>query len=171
MKLPRTLRLDPSDVFVFDRAAEPGEFAVSGAFAFANIDPSTMSHKARVAMRSGFMGVDSLGWSTLVEVADGDAEAMAARLAAQLVRHFGAPDLATALVAAREEVAFAASLCDLPLGTVVAVSRTMGEDGLSEQFRTLTARADRAPPVFALVESDEDPDHVDLTHLLQEGRP
>ncbi|MEY3552369.1 MAG: hypothetical protein RL735_717, partial [Pseudomonadota bacterium] len=30
MKLPRTLRLDPSDTFVFARAAEPGEWAVSG---------------------------------------------------------------------------------------------------------------------------------------------
>jgi len=34
MKLIRTIRLDPSDTFVFERAAEPGEWAVSGAFAF-----------------------------------------------------------------------------------------------------------------------------------------
>ena len=32
MKLLRTIRLDPSDTFVFERAAEPGEWAVSGAF-------------------------------------------------------------------------------------------------------------------------------------------
>jgi len=31
MKLLRTIRLDPSDKFVFDEAAEPGEWAVSGA--------------------------------------------------------------------------------------------------------------------------------------------
>ena len=166
MKLPRALRLDPSDMFVFDRAAEPGEWAVSGAFVFNNADVATLDHKARVALRSGFLGVESLGWSTLVEVAEGDSEQVAQALARQLMKHFGAPDMAHALTAAREEVAFAASLCDLPLGTGVAVHRTMGLEGLAEQFRTLTARADRAPPVFALVESDEDPDHVDLTRLV-----
>ena len=39
MKLLRTIRLDPSDTFVFERAAEPGEWAVSGAFAFWHSDP------------------------------------------------------------------------------------------------------------------------------------
>ena len=34
LKLPRTIRLDPSDTFVFERAAEPGEWAVSAAFVF-----------------------------------------------------------------------------------------------------------------------------------------
>ncbi len=172
MKLLRTLQLDPSDRFVFERTAEPGEYAVSGAFVFATTDPATLSHKGRVALRSGFLGVTTLGWSTLAEVCDGDAEAVARALAEKLCAHFGAPDLPTALVAAREEVAFAASLCDLPIGTVIAVQRTMAEAGLSERFRTLTPRADRTAPVFALVESDDDdPDHVDLTRLLEEGRP
>jgi hypothetical protein len=168
MKLPRTLRLDPSDTFVFDRAAEPGEWAVSGAFVFRNADPATLSRKARVALRSGFLGVDSLGWSTLVEVAEGEAETVARTLAARLVAHFGAPDLEAALPAAREEVAFAASLCDLPLGTVIAVHRISGPEGLVERFRTLTARTDQAPPVFALVETNDDPDHMDLTKLVEE---
>jgi hypothetical protein len=171
MKLPRALRLDPSDLFVFDRTAEPGEWAVSGAFVFANADPATLGRKALVALRSGFLGVESLGWSTLVEVAEGDAEAVAIRLARQLVAHYGAPDLVTALAAAREEVAFAASLCDLPLGTVVAVHRALGPDGLAERFRTLTARADRAPPVFALVETDEAAEPIDLTRLVGESHP
>jgi len=34
MKLLRAIRLDPSDTFVFERVAEPGEWAVSGAFMF-----------------------------------------------------------------------------------------------------------------------------------------
>ena len=33
-KLLRTIRLDPSDAFVFTRAAEPGEWAVPGTFLF-----------------------------------------------------------------------------------------------------------------------------------------
>ncbi len=169
MKLPRTLRLDPSDTFVFERAAEPGEWAVSGAFVFARADQAGLGRKARVAMRSGFLGVDSLGWSTLVEVAEGEAEPVARRLAAQLVAHFGAPDLAAALPAAREEVAFAASLCDLPVGSVIAVHRTLGAEGLVERFRTLTARPEQAPAVFALIATDDDPDHIDLTRLMGEG--
>lgn len=171
MKLPRTLQLDPSDKFVFERTAQPGEWAVSGAFVFAPSDPATLSHKARVALRSGFLGVESLGWSTLVEVAEGDADHVARLLADQLLTRFGAPNAAVALAAAREEVSFAASLCDLPLGTVIAVQRTMTDTGLEERFRTLSPRADQAPPVFALVETDEEPHPVDLTHLLGDPIP
>ena len=171
MKLPRTLRLDPSDRFVFDRAAEPGEWAVSGAFVFhGEAEPAT--HKARVALRSGFLGIDSLGWSTLVEVTEASAAEYAAAeamLAARLRTHFGAPDAAAAQAAAREELAFAASLCDLPAGTVVAVHRLWSDGGITERFRTLTRRAYRAAPVFApvfaLVESDEAAEAVDLRHL------
>ncbi|MEJ2378941.1 MAG: DUF6505 family protein, partial [Pseudolabrys sp.] len=46
MKLLRTIRLDPSDTFVFDPVAEPGEWAVSGAFAFWGGVPSTLEGKA-----------------------------------------------------------------------------------------------------------------------------
>jgi hypothetical protein len=35
VKFLRTIRFDASDDHVFDRAAEPGEWAVSGAFEFA----------------------------------------------------------------------------------------------------------------------------------------
>ena len=42
MNLPRALRLDASDHFVFSRAAEPDEWCVSGAFAFAQADPATL---------------------------------------------------------------------------------------------------------------------------------
>ena len=49
MKLLRTIRLDPSDTFVFERAAEPGEWAVSGAFAFAQVDATRLEGKARAA--------------------------------------------------------------------------------------------------------------------------
>ena len=57
VKLLRTIRLDPSDTFVFERAAEPGEWAVSGAFVFADDDPAKLEGKARAAFRCGFLGV------------------------------------------------------------------------------------------------------------------
>ena len=39
MKLARTIRLDVSDTNVFTAAAKPGEWAVTGTFAFADSDP------------------------------------------------------------------------------------------------------------------------------------
>ena len=74
MKLLRTIRLDPSDTFVFERAAEPGEWAVSGAFVFSDDDPATLEGKARSAFRGGFLGVASLGWSTLVQIVEASEE-------------------------------------------------------------------------------------------------
>ena len=64
VKLPRTIRLDPSDRFVFEPAAEPGEWAVSGAFLHADVDPDSLDGKQRTALRSGFLGVSSFGFST-----------------------------------------------------------------------------------------------------------
>ena len=70
MKLLRTIRLDPSDTFVFDRAAEPGEWAVTGAFVFWNA--IRRRSKARRARRfaAGFSALQSLGWSTLVQIVE-----------------------------------------------------------------------------------------------------
>ena len=48
LKLPRTIRLDPSDTFVFERAAVSGEWAVSGAFVFWNLDPASLGQKALI---------------------------------------------------------------------------------------------------------------------------
>ena len=169
MKLPRTMRLDPSDNFVFERAAEPGEWAVSGAFVFHGVDAASLGRKARVALRSGFLGIASLGWSTLVEVAEGDDAVVVEQLADQLMAAFGAVDRASALEAARAEVAFAAALCDHPLGTLIAVHRTPGPEGLAEQFRTLVARADRAALPF-VAPGEDDQDHIDLTRLVERDR-
>ena len=47
MKLLRTIRLDPSDTFIFERAAEPGEWAVSGVFAFWHRDPAALEEARR----------------------------------------------------------------------------------------------------------------------------
>ena len=95
MRLLRTIRLDPSDTFVFERAADPGEWAVSGAFAFWNDDAARLEGKARSAFRGAFLGVESLGWSTLVQIVEAgeaDRAALVETLARQLVAHFGAPD-------------------------------------------------------------------------------
>ncbi len=172
MKLLRTIRLDPSDTFVFERAAEPGEWAVSGAFAFAPVDTAELAGKARAAFRSGFLGIESLGWSTLVEVVEAsvaDRDAAVERLAQQLVDHFGAPDLATARPAAAEEIAFAASLSEHPKGMLAAVARTSEEGGIREAFRTLTPSIGRKPlNAYAFLEvvgEEEEAIDLDLANL------
>jgi len=184
LKLPRTIRLDPSDTFVFERAAEPGEWAVSGAFVFWNRDPSSLGQKQRVALRSGFLGIDSLGWSTLTIVTDAteaDRQAMVECLSEQLLEKFGAPDLEAARGAAEEEVAFAASLCDHPAQTLLAVQRSIENGEIRERFRTLKPReaaadADRLHAhasafTFHEVEGDDEPaEEVDLLGLIGTGR-
>src|SRR5258708_38407692 len=149
LRFPRTIRLDPSDTFVFERAAEPGEWAVSGAFVFWNRDLAALGQKQRVALRSGFLGVESLGWSTLAivtEAREADRLAMIERLASQLLEKFAAPDLNAARVAAEEEVAFAASLCDHPAQTLLAVQRSVENGEIREGFRTLNPPQAPAAP-------------------------
>jgi hypothetical protein len=142
VKLLRTIRLDASDTFVFDAAAEPGEWAVSGAFVFWDKDPVTLDGKKRAAFRSGFLGVNSLGWSTLVqtvETTEAERAVLVELLAERLVHHFGAPTIAAAKAAAEEEVAFAQSLCTVPQDSVVAVHRTYEDGAVRESFRTAAA--------------------------------
>ena len=184
LRFPRTIRLDPSDTLVFERAAEPGEWAVSGAFVFWNQDPDTLGQKQRVALRSGFLGIDSLGWSTLAivtEATEADRQAMVDRLAAQLLEKFGAPDLEAARLAAEEEVAFAAALCHHPSQTLLAVQRSVENGEIRERFRTLKPReaavggdrlhAHASAFTFHEVEGDIEPgEEVDLLGMIRNDR-
>jgi hypothetical protein len=185
MKLPRTIRLDPSDTFVFERAAEAGEWAISGSFLFADSDPDMMSPKERTAFRSGFLGVRSLGFSTLavvVEASEADRAAAVETLAAGFLS-LGAPDAMQARRAAEDELTFAASLCDHPEGTLLALERTMQEGEIRERFRSLQAReslpgADKLHAMsraftFHEIEGEEPSvdERVDLVGLMQkEGK-
>jgi hypothetical protein len=178
--LPRTLRLDPSDTVIFPDAAEPGEWAVPGGFAFWNEPPEALSGKRRQAFRGGFLGLTSFGWSTLVEVAEAteaDHAVALAALALHIRTHHGAPDDAAAEAAAREELGFAESLCDHPPGTVLALSRSIEEGQVRERFRTLHRREQphtqfTSLPVFAVVESEDEPvEHPDLTQFAKPTPP
>ena len=178
MKLLRTIRFDPSDTYVFEQAADPGEWAVSGAFVFWNRDPTALEGKARTAFRSGFLGVSTFGWSTLVQIVDAtesDRLAVVDRLAEQLVSKFGAPTRGDAVAAAEEEIAFAESLCNQPSDTLVAVHRTFEDGAVRESFRTLRAR-DGAKPAraFSFLEvedQDEQPaEEVNLVGMADRER-
>lgn len=175
MKLLRSIRLDASDTFVFEKAAEPGEWAVSGVFVFWNRDPQTLEGKARTAFRSGFLGISTLGWSTLVQIVEAsedDRPAVIDILAKQLVANFGAPTIDDAIVAAEEELAFVESLCTQPNDTLIAVHRTFEDGTVRESFRTLRPRSGAKPArafSFLEVEGEDDAagDQVNLISMTE----
>jgi len=172
VKLLRTIRLDQSDTFVFEHAAEPGDWAVSGAFAFWASDPARLEGKARSAFRSGFLGVGSHGWSTLVQIVEASADDRAGLvdlLARRLIEHYGAPDMDAARAAAEEEVTFAESLATQPADTLVAVHRTCEDGEVRESFRTLHRREGATPArafSFMEVEGEEDEEPGEQIDLI-----
>ena len=95
-------------------------------------------------------------------------------LARYVHEHLGAPGRDEARAAAEQEVAFAASLCEHPQDTLIAVHRTFEDGAIRETFRSLRSRGARKPMrafSFLEVEGEEDPDEtVDLTNLARGGR-
>ncbi|HSM43309.1 MAG TPA: DUF6505 family protein [Afifellaceae bacterium] len=143
-RLLRTIRFDDSDDHVFPKAARPDEWAVSGAFVFAADEPEELAGKRRQAFSNGFLAIGSFGWSTFASVAeidDADLDGLVDRLSAHLVKHFGAPDKASAAPFALAEVEFVADLCrDAPINTLLAVRREHNEAGeVHETFRKIEA--------------------------------
>jgi Family of unknown function (DUF6505) len=176
IRLLRTIRLDPSDTFAFEEAAEAGEWAVPGSFMFWDEDVAQLAGKRRIAFRSGWLGLSSFGWSTIAVVVEATAQerADAVRgLAEHLVSRHGAPGLGAALAAADEEIAFAESCAQHPPQTLVVIHRTLDGDGaVREQFRTVRAGLpfdkDSMSRVFTFleVEGGEEPEErVDLASL------
>lgn len=160
MKFPRAIRLDSSDARVYAVAAEPGEWAVPGGFLFAGRDPEELPPKDQLALRNGWLGTQSFGWTSLVEVAEIDEAAFFAvveRLARHFVAALGAPDYPTALLAARETADDAAALCDHKVHTLLAVEREPGESGLIERFRVIAPeRATDHARIWQIVPDDDE---------------
>lgn len=158
-KLLRCLRVDASDERVFPRAAAPGEWAIPGAFAFADAEPGEMTRQQRQAFANGFLGLESFGWSTLVTVAEITPERLdqlIEALAERLLNEFGAPSRAEAVAAAREEIDFAASLCHHPLNTLLALERTFDDDIIREKFRVVEPPRDKPHARIWNIVADDD---------------
>ena len=161
MLYPKTIRFDQSDEYVFERAANAGELAVSGAFAFQDTDPACWSGKRRQAFACGLLGTESFGWSTFVaiaEVKEADYQAMISRLAQHFLDRYGAPDRAAADAAARAEAEFAAGLCEHKVNTLLAVERELGDEGIVERFKVVSPpkRDLMAGKVWQIVAEDGD---------------
>lgn len=144
-QLPRAIRLDASDLSIFDAAAEPGEWAVPGSFSFLSSAPEILAGKRRAAFANGFLGTASFGWTTLVTVehaSDEDVARVTEALALHFVFMHGAPSIEAARTVAEREVTFARAICDHPPGTILTINRRFDGDELVEQFKTITPDRD-----------------------------
>ena len=141
MKLARTIRFDESDDNVFERTAQPDEWAISGAFEFSNWSEADLTGKARQAFANGWLGLESFGRSTFVAVAEiTDAEYAAAEdaLARHFVNTYGAPDVEAARPVAAEELNYMRTMCeDHDANALLIVERSLVEAGVSEAFRVI----------------------------------
>ena len=146
-RLPRAIRLDSSDASVFAVAARPGEWAVAGGFLFVGAAAEEFSPSRHHAFASGFLGTESFGWTTFVQVStatDADVEAVTEALTAYFQRELGAPSRHEARAAAERETRFAASLCDHPVGTLLTVARRFVGEDVAEHYATITPHDDLA---------------------------
>lgn len=137
-KMLRCARLDDSDEEVFEHAAQAGEWAIPGSFEFLDDDESSLTGKRLQAFRSGFLGLQGFGRSTLVSIASASDEQIVEaveRLSEHLLERYGAPDRAAARQAACSEIEYAESLCEYEVGTLIAVERELTERGVEERFK------------------------------------
>jgi len=141
VRLARTLRFDESDERVFETAAEPGEWAISGAFEFSDWTAGHLAGKARQAFANGWLGLDSFGRATFVAVAriePAEYAALAEHLARYFVDRYGAPSLDAARPVAEDELRFMREMCeDHDPNTLLVVARELVEAGVSESFRAI----------------------------------
>lgn len=142
MRLLRTIRFDDTDDNIFGIAAGPDEWAISGAFAFVDVDPETIEGKEKQAFRNGWLGLSNFARATFVSVADAgndDYEQCCDQLAEHLINVYGAPGKAEAQDAAKSEIDFTADFCsNVPINTLFAVLREFDTQGaIHEEFRII----------------------------------
>jgi len=110
----------------------------------------------------------------IVDADDQDRLAAIDTLAKQLVTHFGAPTIEDAVAAAKEEFEFAASLCNHPLDTLIAMHRSHDGGEIREAFRTLRPKDGPKPMrafAFLDVEGEDEPaDEVDLAAMAKDKK-
>ena len=154
MKLLKTIRFDASDERVYELAAAPEEWAVSGAFTFAGLAPEADRRQDETGLRQRLSRPLQLRPLDLCHRGRSEARGPGGgrgRLAQHFVAAHGAPGLEAALPAAKEEARFVLDLCrDAPINTVFTVRRTRDAQGqIKEEFRTI--RPPTGEPLHAKV--------------------
>lgn len=144
MNFARVIRLDESDVNVFSTAAEPGEWAIPGSFAFLRWTEEDLTGKAAQEFACGWLGLESYGRATIVAVTpitEPERNTLIETLARHFVEAWGAPSLDAARPVAAEEIDHMAGMCDdQDENTLMLMEREMTEAGVKERFRLLPPR-------------------------------
>ena len=149
MYLAKTVQLDPSDLHIFERPAEIGEWAIAGTFSFIDSDPEAWSKKQKLAFQSAWLGIGSFGYSTFVQataISSAEYEQLLLTLTAHLTVQYRAPNLEAATDAAKQEIDDMATLCNHPPGTLLAIERTIDGQNITEQTRIISGSRDQAKP-------------------------
>lgn len=142
MKFFKVIRFDASDDNVYPLGAEPDEWAISGCFEFAALEPEELTGKVKQAFANGLMGLTTYGRSTFVtvtEMSEDEHEQAVQRLIDYFMTEFGAPSREEAEPHAREEIGYIADMCsEKPVNTLFAVRRSLDEQGnLHEAFHEI----------------------------------
>ena len=152
MKFLRVIRFDESDEAVFEKAAVPDEWAVSGGFAFSGITSEHLTGKTRQAFANGFLGLPSFGRSTFAtvgEMTDDEHESVIGLLARHFVEEYGAPDTDAANAAAsgteaetsNRELFRAAATCSFRQQRVSMSARTISKTTCSRLHGPMASRS------------------------------
>ena len=139
MKLARVIRLDDTDLEVFETAADPGEWAIPGTFALSNWTEDDLTGKARQAFSHGWLGLTSFARASVVAVTtitEAERDELIELLAFHFTEAWGAPDMDAARPVAAEEIAQMIALCeDHADNTLIVVERSLTEAGVNDKFR------------------------------------
>lgn len=139
MKFARVIRLDESDLEVFREAAEPGEWAIPGTFAFSNWTEAELEGKPAQEFAHGWLGLTSFGRASVVAISsitDAERAGLVDMLAFHFMEAWGAPNREAARPVAEEEIAHMVGMCsEHPDNTLIVVERSLTEAGVNDKFR------------------------------------
>ena len=157
MKLAKTIQLDVSDTHVFERPAEVGEWAV-GTFAFVDSDPTNWTSKQQLIFRTAWLGIDSFGHSTfvqVVEMSNSEYEQVIQTLSVYLADVYNAPNQEAAQQAAQQEIDNMVTMCDHPRGTLLSIERSIAEQNITEKTSVLAPSGSSShAKIWDIVEDD-----------------
>ncbi|MBB98525.1 MAG: hypothetical protein CML67_03135 [Rhodobacteraceae bacterium] len=142
-KFLKAIRLDASDAHVFPAAAEPGDWVIPGTFAFRAYTQEGLEGKIRQAFVSGFLSLETFGWSTLAtpaEISEDERARLVERLAQYFVDEHGAPSAEAAHGVAEAEIADTMELAEeLEINSLLAIQREIDDEGaINERFHLVT---------------------------------
>ena len=135
------IRLDESDLEVFREAAEPGEWAIPGTFAFSNWTEAELEGKAAQEFAHGWLGLTGFGRASVVAISpitEGEREALVDILAFHFTEAWGAPSAHAARPVAEAEIGHMIELCSEHAdNTLIVVERSLSADGVKDKFRLI----------------------------------